>query len=118
MRKRLAIAMVLANKPDLMLMDEPFGPLDYATKIELQMELESIRCKTPITTLFVTHDVEEATYVSDRIILMDKGEIIDEVIVPILRPRTLDTRSSKEFLEISGYLLSRLISLSDIGCEK
>ncbi len=117
MRKRLAIAMVLANRPELLLMDEPFGPLDYATKIELQMELESIRQETPITTFFVTHDVEEATYVADRVIVMDKGKIIDEVKVDIPRPRTLESRKKKDFLDISGYLLNRLIALSDVKAE-
>src|SRR5699024_6877513 len=83
MRKRLQIAMVLANNPSLLLMDEPFGPLDYATKVELQVELEQIRMANPITTLFVTHDVEEAAFVADRIILIEEGEIIDEVAVNI-----------------------------------
>ena len=55
MKKRLQIAMVLANKPQLLLMDEPFGPLDYATKVELQLEVERIRLENPLTTFFVTH---------------------------------------------------------------
>lgn len=117
MRKRLQIAMVLANEPSLLLMDEPFGPLDYATKVELQLELESIRSKNPITTFFVTHDVEEATFVADRIILIEKGEILEEIEVPFERPRAIEIRKSKEFYEITDHLLSILLSLSKTRTE-
>lgn len=114
MRKRLQIAMVLANKPKLLLMDEPFGPLDYATKVELQMEVEAIRRKNPITTFFVTHDVEEAAFVADRIIMIEKGEIIEELKVDIPRPRAVEVRKTAEFHKISDHLLSKLLSLSDV----
>lgn len=117
MRKRLQIAMVLANRPELLLMDEPFGPLDYATKVELQTELEVIRMKNPITTLFVTHDVEEATFVADRIILIEKGEIIEEIKVDIPRPRPINIRKSPQFHRISDHLLSKLLLLSDVKNE-
>lgn len=117
MRKRLQIAMVLANRPKLLLMDEPFGPLDYATKVELQTELEEIRMKNPITTLFVTHDVEEATFVADRIILIEKGEIIEEITVNIPRPRPINIRKTPQFHEISDHLLSELLLLSNVKNE-
>ncbi|MCR2678851.1 ABC transporter ATP-binding protein, partial [Salmonella enterica] len=73
------------------------GPLDYATKVELQLEVERIRLENPLTTLFVTHDVEEATFVADRVIMMDGGRIIDEVHVPIPRPRPIEARQTPEF---------------------
>lgn len=117
MRKRLQIAMVLANEPKLLLMDEPFGPLDYATKVELQLELESIRMKNPITTFFVTHDVEEAAFVADRIILIEKGEIIEELKVDIPRPRPIEIRKTPEFHRITDHLLSKLLSLSEVKSE-
>lgn len=117
MRKRLQIAMVLANQPKLLLMDEPFGPLDYATKVELQVELEKIRLKNPLTTFFVTHDVEEATFVADRIIMIEKGKIIEKIEVNIPRPRDVEVRNTPEFHEISDYLLGKLLELSEIKSE-
>ena len=114
MKKRLQIAMVLANKPQLLLMDEPFGPLDYATKVELQLEVERIRLENPLTTFFVTHDVEEATFVADRIIMIEKGHIIEELKVDIPRPRPVEVRNSPEFHAISDYLLGKLLELSDV----
>ena len=114
MKKRLQIAMVLANKPQLLLMDEPFGPLDYATKVELQPEVERIRLENPLTTFFVTHDVEEATFVADRIIMIEKGRIIEELKVDIPRPRPVEVRNSPEFHAISDYLLGKLLELSDV----
>lgn len=114
MRKRLQIAMVLANHPKLLLMDEPFGPLDYATKVELQVEVERIRLQNPLTTFFVTHDVEEATFVADRIIMIEKGKIVEELKVDIPRPRAIEVRNTTEFHEISDYLLGKLLELSDV----
>lgn len=117
MRKRLQIAMVLANQPKLLLMDEPFGPLDYATKVELQVEVERIRLQNPLTTFFVTHDVEEATFVADRIIMIEKGKIIEELKVDIKRPRPIEVRNTPEFHAISDYLLGKLLELSEIKRE-
>ncbi|EEG74354.1 ABC transporter, ATP-binding protein [[Clostridium] hylemonae DSM 15053] len=117
MRKRLQIAMVLANQPKLLLMDEPFGPLDYATKVELQVEVEKIRLKNPLTTFFVTHDVEEATFVADRIIMIEKGKIVEELKVDIPRPRPVEIRNTAEFHAISDYLLGKLLELSDVKSE-
>ena len=117
MRKRLQIAMVLANQPKLLLMDEPFGPLDYATKVELQVEVERIRLQNPLTTFFVTHDVEEATFVADRIIMIEKGKIVEELKVDIKRPRPIEVRNTPEFHAISDYLLGKLLELSEIKRE-
>ena len=94
MRKRLAIAMVLANKPDMMLMDEPFGALDYATKVEMQLEVVALHESRPLTTMFVElHDVEEAVFLADRVVVMAGGSIIDDVAVPLSRPRDLASRT-------------------------
>jgi NitT/TauT family transport system ATP-binding protein len=110
MRKRLAIAMVLANKPDMLLMDEPFGALDYATKVEMQLEVAALREVRPLTTMFVTHDVEEAVFLADRVIVMAAGEIVDDVMVNIPRPRDLASRKSPEFAKIAGRLLDRIMA--------
>ena len=109
--------MVLANQPKLLLMDEPFGPLDYATKVELQVEVERIRLQNPLTTFFVTHDVEEATFVADRIIMIEKGKIVEELKVDIKRPRPIEVRNTPEFHAISDYLLGKLLELSEIKRE-
>jgi len=100
MSKRVAIAMVFANNPDTLLMDEPFGSLDYVTKVELQKELLKIWQKERKTTLFVTHDLEEALFLSDRIFVFDKNSNVVEVVeVPFSRPRGEEVRNSKELLE-------------------
>jgi len=100
MRKRVAIAMVFANNPDTLLMDEPFGSLDYVTKVDLQEELSKIWQKERKTTLFVTHDLEEALFLSDRIFVFDKNNTIAEIIeVPFSRPRGEEVRNGQELLE-------------------
>ena len=109
MRKRLAIAMVLANKPDMILMDEPFGPLDYATKVEMQLEVAALRESRPLTTMFVTHDVEEAVFLADRVIVMSGGSIIDDVAVHLPRPRDLASRKSPEFARLAAQLLDQIM---------
>jgi len=110
MRKRLAIAMVLANRPNMLLMDEPFGALDYATKVEMQLEVTALRETRPLTTMFVTHDVEEAVFLADRVIVMAGGTIIDDVLVDLPRPRSLASRKSPEFARLAGQLLDQIMA--------
>jgi NitT/TauT family transport system ATP-binding protein len=104
MKKRVAIAMVLANNPAVMLMDEPFGALDYPTKVNLQNELIKIWEKEKKTTIFVTHDIEEALFLSDRIIILVKGRVTGEFSVPFSRPREDETRFDPQFLEAKHEL--------------
>ena len=97
MKKRVAIAMVLANEPEVMLMDEPFGSLDYPTKVGLQKALLQIWMTTKRTTLFVTHDLEEALFLADRLIVLDSGSVVDDIAVNFSRPRVDELRTSPEF---------------------
>jgi NitT/TauT family transport system ATP-binding protein len=104
MRKRVAIAMVFANNPEALLMDEPFGSLDYPTKVGLQKELLRIWARERKTTLFVTHDIEEALFLSDRILVLVKGVVAQDISVPMSRPRTDEMRLSREFVDLRNQL--------------
>ncbi len=89
MQQRVAIARALANNPEVLLMDEPFGALDAYTRIILQRELLNIWEKNKKTILFVTHSVDEAVYLSDKIVVMGKnpGNIRSIIDVNMDRPR-------------------------------
>jgi NitT/TauT family transport system ATP-binding protein len=104
MKKRCQIATVLANEPEVLLMDEPYGALDYPTKCQLQDELLRILAERPKTVLFVTHDIEEALYLADRIVAMRDGAISEIHPVPFERPRTADMRLSAEFAGAKSQL--------------
>lgn len=110
MRKRVDIGRVYANDPDVLLMDEPFGALDAQTKERLQSDLLSAWRETKKTVVFVTHDIEESIFLSDRVIVMSArpGRIhhIEDVTLP--RPRTDDMRLTDEFLEIKRKLWEML----------
>lgn len=115
MQQRVQIARCLAQEPELMMMDEPFGALDAMTRESLQDELSSLVHTTGLTVLFVTHDLEEAIYLSDRVIALranptaDKPSLAAMVEVKIERPRDqLLTKEHPEFLrlrrELYGFL--------------
>jgi NitT/TauT family transport system ATP-binding protein len=110
MQQRVAIARTLAVRPAVILMDEPFGALDAQTRGEMQQLLLRIWDETASTILFVTHDVEEAIYLADRIFIMSAhpGTILEDLQVPFERPRNLDLKQVHEFHELQGYVLGRL----------
>src|SRR5271165_3393501 len=110
MQQRVAIARTLAVKPAVVLMDEPFGALDAQTRSEMQQLLLKVWDETASTILFVTHDVEEAVYLADRIFIMSAhpGTIIEDVQVPFDRPRELALKERNEFHELQNYVLGRL----------
>jgi len=105
MSQRVAIARALVLRPQLLLLDEPFGALDALTRLKLQQELELLWEKEGMTTILVTHDVEEAVFLGDRIVVMEShpGRIKRIVPVPLARPRE---RSSAEFQRIKADVLS------------
>ena len=111
MRKRVQIAAIFANSPEVLLMDEPFGSLDYPTKISLQEEVLKIWARDKKTTLFVTHDVEEALFLADRIFVLRSGQLERIVRVPFPRPRQTSIRAVPEFrdllVELWDYLADR-----------
>jgi NitT/TauT family transport system ATP-binding protein len=115
MQQRVQIARCLAQEPELMMMDEPFGALDAMTRESLQDEVSRLVRNTGLTVLFVTHDLEEAIYLSDRVIALranptaDKPSLAAMVEVKIDRPRDqLLTKEHPEFLrlrrELYGFL--------------
>jgi ABC-type nitrate/sulfonate/bicarbonate transport system ATPase subunit len=117
MQQRVAIARTLALRPSVILMDEPFGALDAQTRSDMQQLLLQIWDETACTILFVTHDVEEAVYLADRIFIMSShpGTIVEDVEVPFDRPRDLGLKEKNEFHELQHYVLGRLKSAPGIG---
>jgi NitT/TauT family transport system ATP-binding protein len=109
MRQRVAIARALANDPDLLIMDEPLGALDAHTRNMMQMELLNIWEKQKKTILFVTHSVDEAVFLSDRIVVLARGpgHISDIIQVEIPRPRD---RTDPEFVTVRKQVLSMMES--------
>ncbi len=104
MKKRAQIAAVFANDPEVLLMDEPFGSLDYPTKCTLQKELLRIWERDRKTTVFITHDLEEAVFLSDRVFALLDGQIRSVIQLPLSRPREDPIRLSPEFQRIKADL--------------
>jgi NitT/TauT family transport system ATP-binding protein len=100
MKQRVAIARALANQPRILLMDEPFGALDAQTRSKMQAYLMEIWKNIDITILFITHDLDEAIYLADRILVLKAhpGEVQELIEVPVPQPRTPDQFLSSEFL--------------------
>lgn len=103
MQQRLQIARALAVQPEALLMDEPFGALDAITKATLQDEMARVHNETGATVVFITHDVEEAIYLGDRVVVLagSPARITHEFRVGLPRPRAqIETRESQEFLRL------------------
>jgi len=109
MKQRVAIARVLANDANILLMDEPFGALDALTREQLQNELLQIWKRTGVTTIFVTHSVEEAVLLADRVLVMSAGpgRIDSDFSIDLARPRDV---SSPEFNALRRDIARRLTS--------
>ena len=109
MKQRVAIARVLANNANILLMDEPFSALDALTREQLQRELLQIWARTRVTIVFVTHSVEEAALLADRVLVMSAGpgRIESDIKIDLPRPRDV---SSPEFNAVRRELAQRLTS--------
>jgi NitT/TauT family transport system ATP-binding protein len=108
MKQRVAIARALANEPRILLMDEPFGALDAQTRCSMQSHLLKIWDAVDITILFITHDLEEAIYLSDRIVVLGAhpGRVVEVIEVPVARARHPDQFLSGHFLATKKRLES------------
>lgn len=111
MRQRLQIARVLINEPAVLLMDEPFGALDYQTRLDMQRLFLDLCASYKPTVLFITHDIDEAVFISDRIHVMSKrpGRIIESFDVRLPRPRLYEEVSAlNEFIHLKLATLKLL----------
>jgi NitT/TauT family transport system ATP-binding protein len=110
MQQRVGIARALAIKPSILLMDEPYGALDVQTRDLLQDELLNIWERERKTVVFVTHSIEEALYLADRIVVMSPrpGRIAQMIDVPFARPRRDEIKTDPEFLKLRRHIWESL----------
>lgn len=110
MKMRLALVRALASRPELLFLDEPFGSLDHITRQRLQDELRLLHASCGFAAVLVTHAIEEAVFVADRVLVMSvaPGRIVGDFPVPFGRQRTDDIRYSPRFGELCGRIAARL----------
>src|SRR5882724_6944487 len=115
MKQRVALARVLAFDPKVLLMDEPFGALDAQTREAMQEEVMRLWARTRKTIIFVTHDIEEAVYLGDRIVVLTArpGRIREEVVIALPRPRDLTIKKSIQCHEYRNYIWDLIRSESN-----
>ena len=109
MQQRVAIARALSYRPELLLMDEPFASVDAQTRFDLEDLILRVRSELGITVVLVTHDIDEAIYLSDRIVVLSKNpSVVREVVEVHLggQRSQVETRSSPQFLDLRNHLLS------------
>jgi NitT/TauT family transport system ATP-binding protein len=112
MQQRVAIARALVSKPALLLMDEPFASVDAQTRIELEDLLLELWQDSAMTVLFVTHDIDEAAYLSDRVLVLSTRPSTVQCEVPVALPRPRDqvqTKSQPEYIRVRTSILERIL---------
>jgi NitT/TauT family transport system ATP-binding protein len=110
MQQRVGLARALAVNPQILLMDEPFGALDEQTRRLLQEELLSLWERERKTVVFITHSMDEAVMLGDRVMLMTPrpGRVKEMIDIPLNRPRSREVEKSSTFLEVKEYLWGNL----------
>jgi NitT/TauT family transport system ATP-binding protein len=101
MRQRVAICRALIQEPKLLFMDEPFGALDALTREQMMYDLLKIYAQYQFTCIFITHSIEEAVFLSDRVVVMSSrpGQVVKDLSIQLQRPRNSDTRNDRNFAE-------------------
>jgi NitT/TauT family transport system ATP-binding protein len=106
MQQRVGVARALANDPDVLLMDEPFASVDAQTRMTLQEELTRIWQERRPTIIFITHDVSEAVFLANRVVVLSNGRLLDQLDIPLPRPRTWgELHEDAEYKSLSGKVL-------------
>lgn len=110
MQQRVGIARALANAPRVLLMDEPFGALDSQTRLMMQESLLKIWSEFRTTVLFVTHDIDEAVFLADRVLVMSAapGSVIDDIAIDLPRPRSQDVMLDSRFIALKRRCFDRI----------
>ena len=108
MRRRVALATVFAGGAPILLMDEPFGALDYVTRLSLHRLLLDLWRNTGRTIVFVTHDIEEALILADRILVIMAGRVVDDLPVALPRPRDEEVRARPEAVGMIKTIMRHL----------
>jgi len=111
MQQRAALVRALSFKPSVLLMDEPFGALDAFTREEMNRLVEEIWLDNPTTIVFITHSIEEAIFLSDRVIVLSPrpGRVANEYPVPFERPRSLEIMSTKEVFDLTNAIKREIV---------
>ncbi|MFT4960387.1 MAG: NitT/TauT family transport system ATP-binding protein [Paracoccaceae bacterium] len=106
MQQRASIVRALSLRPEVLLMDEPFGALDAFTREEMNRLVEEIWLETQTTIVFITHSIEEAIFLSDRVIVLTKrpGQVQSDHAVPFERPRSIETMASREVFDLTNRI--------------
>lgn len=113
MKQRVALCRALIHDPGILLMDEPFGALDALTRDQMNLDLQRIWLEKRKTAVFVTHSIDEAVFLSDRIVVMTPrpGTIAETITIDLPRPRTLDCKDAPAFNAYTGHIRKRFFEL-------
>lgn len=113
-RQRVALARALVSQPRLLLLDEPLGALDALTRLDMQQLIQTLWQEQGFTALLVTHDVEEAVYLADRVVVIEEGRIALDLPIDLPRPRN---EASIAFAELKTRILDRILNRHDEASE-
>lgn len=113
MQQRASMVRALSLRPQVLLMDEPFGALDAFTREEMNRLVEEIWLETKTTIVFITHSIEEAIFLSDRVIVLSPrpGRVHADYTVPMPRPRTLETMAGREVFDLMNRIKADIYGL-------